>query len=157
MRPYREFQFGWVLVVTAVIILALSSYVFIFNVGTKPMELWSFLLVTGMMGLATALMYGMSTEVGNGIIRVSFGIGLINRSINLNDVKEVAIVRNPWYYGWGVRLIPNGWLYNITGSDAVEVKLNNSNRIVRIGSRNSKHLADEIGKQVAKMGKPENR
>ncbi len=42
-------------------------------------------------------------------------------------------VRNPWYYGWGIRLTPLGWLYNVSGLSAVDVVLEDG-RHVQIGT-----------------------
>jgi hypothetical protein len=42
-------------------------------------------------------------------------------------------VRNPWYYGWGVRLTPHGILYNVSGLNAVELLLDDGRR-VRVGT-----------------------
>jgi len=30
-------------------------------------------------------------------------------------------VRNKWWYGLGIRLTPHGWLYIVSGLDAVEI------------------------------------
>jgi hypothetical protein len=45
----------------------------------------------------------------------------------------VTRVRNPWYYGWGIRFISNGMVYNVSGFDAVEIALADGRR-VRLGT-----------------------
>jgi len=52
-------------------------------------------------------------------------------------------VRNQWWWGWGIRLIPGGWLYNVSGLDAVELKMKNG-RIFRIGTDEAQRLAEFI-------------
>ena len=52
-------------------------------------------------------------------------------------------VRNPWYCGWGIRLGPTGWLWNVSGFDAVELTLTDGRRF-RVGS-------DEPGQLVAAL------
>ena len=42
-------------------------------------------------------------------------------------------VRNKWWYGYGVRKVPNGWMYNVAGLDAVELELG-EDRVFRIGT-----------------------
>ncbi|MEA3470923.1 MAG: hypothetical protein U9R24_04325 [Thermodesulfobacteriota bacterium] len=69
--------------------------------------------------------------MGDGRIRCWFGSGLIGKKFNLTEITEVKAVRNPWYYGWG--LTPRGWLFNISGLDAVELTLK-SGRHFRIGT-----------------------
>lgn len=143
MSHYRENQVGWVVIIAVAVALALLSYSFLTHAGTKPMTIVSLLMVSGILIIVLALMYGMRTIVGDGKVVVSFGIGLINRSIDVNQIKSISIVKNPWYYGWGIRMLPDGWLYNISGADAVELQLK-TGRVVRIGSRDTKRLAEAI-------------
>ena len=42
-------------------------------------------------------------------------------------------MRNKWWYGWGLRWIPGGSMYNVWGFDAVELELR-SGKVFRIGS-----------------------
>jgi hypothetical protein len=71
----------------------------------------AFLAVNAILVLVYLLFYGMKTEVNENSIRISYGIGLIRKTIKLVDVKSVSTVSNPWYYDRGIRLIANGWLY----------------------------------------------
>jgi len=66
-------------------------------------------------------------------VTVAFGFGWPKRSIDLADVQAVRQVRNKWYHGWGIRLLKEGWMYNVWGLDAVEVDLT-SGRKFRIGT-----------------------
>ncbi|MDY7014940.1 MAG: hypothetical protein SVX43_15355 [Cyanobacteriota bacterium] len=59
-----------------------------------------------------------------------------------HDTEAVA-VKNPWYYGWGIRLTPRGWLFNVSGLDAVEISLN-SGRHFRIGTDRPRELERAI-------------
>ena len=45
--------------------------------------------------------------------------------------------------GWGIRLIPNGWLWNVSGLGAVELSLVNGQRF-RIGTDEPEQLATAI-------------
>jgi len=90
------------------------------------------------------LFYGLTTKIENGLLTVSFGVGLIRKRIQLHRIKKVATIVNPWYYGWGIRFIPNGMLYNMSGSDGVELQFNDTGRIIRIGTRDSDRLKMEI-------------
>ena len=50
---------------------------------------------------------------------VAFRWGWPVRRIDLGEVHRVDQVRNKWWYGFGVRLTPDGWMYNVWGLDAV--------------------------------------
>jgi len=61
----------------------------------------------------------------------------------------IDTVKNPWYFGWGVRFIPNGMLYNITGTAAIELKFKHTNKVFRIGSKDPWKLKQEIEKRLS--------
>jgi hypothetical protein len=47
------------------------------------------------------------------------------------------------FYGWGIRWIPGGWLWNVSGLDGVELVLVN-NRRFRVGTDEPEQLAAAI-------------
>jgi hypothetical protein len=75
----------------------------------------------------------LTVEVGDGALRFRFGPGPVGRRWHLSDIRHVDVVRNRWYWGWGIRLTPTGWLYNVSGLDAVQITLR-SGRRYRIGT-----------------------
>ena len=76
-------------------------------------------------------------------VRCFFGVGLIRRELRVSDIVAVSVVRNPWSYGWGLRLIPGGWLWNVSGLDAVELRLHDG-KLFRIGTDEPNALHDAI-------------
>jgi energy-coupling factor transporter transmembrane protein EcfT len=99
--------FGVVLTVTALIL-----------VSTQPVVVGSVLVI---LLLCILLFWSLTIEVTADRLVVSFGPGVIRKSFRIKDIHDVRIVRNPWYYGWGIRLTPHGWLFNVSGFDAVEM------------------------------------
>ena len=96
--------------------------------------------------VAAFLMLSLSSltaVVSSDDVRVWFGIGLIRRRIALNRIASVSAVTNHWIYGWGIRWIPGGWLWNVSGLDGVELSLTNG-RPFRIGSDEPEQLAAAI-------------
>lgn len=140
MGDYKEFQFGTLLVITLGLTELLMLWLFMNGIGTTPMTLGIFLLVTGILLISVLLFYGMTTVVAGDTIVLSFGIGLIRKTIDLSNVREAVIIKNPWYYGWGIRYIPHGMLYNVSGPDGVELRFTTGGRIVRIGTKDPVHL-----------------
>ena len=63
----------------------------------------------------------------------AFGWGWPRRNIAIGEIVSVQRVRNKWWYGWGLRWIPNGSMYNVWGFDAVELELR-SGKVFRIGT-----------------------
>lgn len=71
----------------------------------------------------------------------AFGPGLIKRRIPVSNIVSTKIVQNSWIWGWGIRIIPHGIMFNVSGLDAVELELR-TGAIFRIGT-------DEPGKLEA--------
>ncbi|PCH76197.1 MAG: hypothetical protein COB96_07140 [Planctomycetota bacterium] len=93
--------------------------------------------------LLVVLFNGLKVEVDNEKINLIYGLGLIHRNIDLSSLAEVSVVRNKWWYGFGIRLTPHGWMWNISGLDAIELEYRNGKRF-RIGSNEPAALRDSI-------------
>jgi hypothetical protein len=137
---YREFQFGTFLVITLSLTEILMAWLFVNDIGTTPMGLGGFLVISAAITSGLLLFYGMTTVIEHGKIVLSFGIGLICRTIDMSIVQQVDIVKSPWYYGWGIRYIPNGMLYNVSGSAGVELKVVPGDKVIRIGTKDPEQL-----------------
>lgn len=78
-------------------------------------------------------------------LRIKFGYGIFRKSFPLNEIVSVRTVRNHWYYGWGIRLWlwPKMVIFNVSGVDAVEIKMKNG-KIYRIGTDEPNQLEHAI-------------
>ena len=85
------------------------------------------------------LFSSLTVKVSREQVTLRFGPGLIKKSFAVIDICNVEIVRNHWYYGWGIKLTPHGWLYNVSGFEAVEIQLQNR-RKYRIGTDEPREL-----------------
>ena len=149
MKDYKEFTFGWLIFAFVVPIQLLLTYLFVNNLGDKPIGTNGFIAITLILILVCLLFYGLTTRITSHTIVISFGIGLIRKKISLERINSVVTVRSPWYYGWGIRMIPNGILYNISGTAGVELKFNDTKNVVRIGSKDSSRLKMEIERRLS--------
>jgi len=139
MSHYRHTQFGWV-IVGAMLGAALAGLAAAFLVresrAVAP-------LVAGLLLLVTALFGSLTACVGDGWLECRFGLGLIRRRIRLSEIRDVQVVRNRWWYGWGIRLTPHGWLWNVSGLDAVELTLISGKKF-RLGTDEPEKLAGAL-------------
>ena len=85
------------------------------------------------LAVALALFASLTVEIDAEHLRIRFGIGLIRKRFPLDQIDTCRPVKNPWIYGWGIRLTPHGWLYNVSGQEAVELKMKNG-KTCRIGT-----------------------
>jgi hypothetical protein len=138
MHTYRHIQFGTLTIGFLLMGLALAGAIAV-STGGHPVALTVFVILL----LLIPLVYNLTVEIRQRKIVVFFGIGLIRRTFDLDDVCSARPVRNHWFYGWGVRLTPHGWMFNVSGLDAVELILA-SGRKFRIGTDEPQRLAEAI-------------
>jgi len=92
----------------------------------------------------------MTVKITTDSIQVLFGpITVIKRTFLFETVKSYKLVKNPWYYGYGIRWIPQGTLYNISGPDALELTLHTGKR-VQIGTDEPEKML-EVFEKVASL------
>ena len=144
---YTERQIGWIVIVPALGILVLLLIFYINQWGNNPISYSGLLIMSTIFIISLLLFFQMRTSVDNKKIRISYGIGLI-KIIDIHNIERIEIVRNKWYYGLGIRIIKNGWLYNIQGLNAIELKMKNSKSIIRIGTVDNKKLKKEIESKI---------
>lgn len=104
--------------------------------------IWLLLLMTVFaVGMAwiVATFSTLTVIIDGDQIRVYFGRGWPRRTILRREVAAVRTVRNKWWYGPGIRLIPGGTLWNVWGLDAVELRLE-SGKVFRIGTDDAEGL-----------------
>jgi hypothetical protein len=100
-------------------------------------------IVLFIIAISAVMFSSLTVEVGDGRLVCFFGVGLIRKSFPLAEVLTARHVRNRWYYGWGVRMTPSGWMFNVSGLDAVEVELASGKRF-RIGTDQPQELLRAI-------------
>jgi hypothetical protein len=100
-----------------------------------------------LVGFVLVLFSTLTVIVRDGALDVFFGPGLIRRRIPLRRIREVRVAKTPWYYGWGIRLTPTGWLWNVSGLDGVEVQFDDGQRF-RVGSDETNRLAEALLREM---------
>ena len=91
----------------------------------------------------------LSVAVDENYLRIKFGYGIFRKKLSTSDIASVAQVKNHWYYGWGIRLWfwPRMWIFNVSGFDAVEIRMKNG-KIYRIGTDEPEKLETAIKRVI---------
>ena len=96
----------------------------------------------------TWLFGSLTVEVEGEELRHYFGPGFWKKTYLLEEIESIKQVRNSWIFGWGIRITPHGWLYNVSGLDAVQIQLR-SGRKFRIGTDDPQGMIDAISQKVS--------
>jgi hypothetical protein len=132
--PYRHTQRG-----TWIVIPCLAFAVFDGAIAWRTGQ-WIPVAVLVLLIAVAILFSSLTTEVNESEIRWHFGPGLWAYRLSLSEIESVSLVRNRWWHGWGIRTAPGFRLYNVSGFDAVELRLK-SGDVQRIGTDDPQGLA----------------
>ena len=78
--------------------------------------------------LTALLFWKLTVTVDEKSLRASFGPGFIYKQVPISEVEDCEPMRVRFWHGWGIHLTRNGWLYNVSGHDAVIITLRNGRR-----------------------------
>ena len=138
MKRYSHTQIGYF---TLILYSAVVLFAGCLNIvtGFNPVALVSLIIILIALGIFTRL----TVVVDDQMIKIQFGLGIIRKAFPLKEVEAYRVVKNPWYYGWGIRLTPRGWLFSVSGFSAIELQMKNG-KIYRIGTDDSDNLAKAL-------------
>jgi hypothetical protein len=102
---------------------------------------WPASVVLIVIMLAAGMLFSsLTVEVNDSELSWYFGPGVWTYRLPLASIQNVAVVRNHWWNGFGVRMAPGFRLYNVSGLDAVELRIG-ADDVRRIGTDDPQGLA----------------
>ena len=139
---YKHKQIGWLMIwifLPVIIGMAiwLSFYPFL------PAMITAIILL-----IVLFLFSSLTVEADNQRLSFYFGIGLFGKKIRYSEIQSIQKVRNTWLMGWGIHWYGKGWLYNVSGFDAIELILR-SGAAIRIGTDEPDRLYNWLSSKVA--------
>lgn len=126
---YSHTQIGWVILIALDVAIIGVVVIAVLARDFNPI-VWSVLAI---LALAQANFFALTVTVNGEKLTLRFGVGLIRFSVLLADVISVKTVTNPAYAGWGIRYMPGGWIFNVSGLRAVEIETR-AGRRYRVGT-----------------------
>jgi len=135
---YRHTQPGILMLVMLPIgALACAAAGFLLPAAAARGTLW---VVAILLVVLAWLFSSLTVEVTEHDVRWHFGPGLLRFRLALPDIETSRVVRNSWLNGFGIRMRPGFRLYNVSGLEAVELRLK-SGDIRRLGTDDAQQLA----------------
>jgi hypothetical protein len=140
LTRYERTQIGWVVICVVCIALTVVAI----KIRTESSPTWEISVVVELLLLVTlAAFYKLTIKIDDRVLRISFGVGVVRKEVQLTEIDTYEPVRIRWWYGWGIHLTPYGWLYNVSGWDAVAIKLRNGRKFA-IGTGEPQALVEAI-------------
>jgi hypothetical protein len=137
---YRHTQPGVLMVIAFAVAAIVCGSLALLNPTSARWLLWAVAIGTVILAW---LFSSLTVEVNDNELRWHFGPGLWTYRIARADIDSVRHVRNSWLNGFGIRMRPGFRLYNVSGLDAVELRLKTGD-IRRIGTDDPNGLATAL-------------
>ncbi|KAF7785837.1 hypothetical protein PRUB_a0231 [Pseudoalteromonas rubra] len=138
---YKHTQIG-----TAILaVMGTSALVLAYSAIVKPADNANFAFLV--VGVVAILFSSLTIKIGEGQIRWFFGPGFWRKSLDYTQIDSAIIIKTKWYNGLGICLLSTGWLYNVSGLDAVELKLKDGTT-VSLGTNEPEKLLETIKKAL---------
>ena len=150
MIKYRRFQFGWVITIIFLIVIVWMTFAYIYQWGNNPVDKYGYIFFIILFGGILLGFYGMTIIVTDRQIKIKLGIGFYTKKIDLSTIRSVNTMTYPFYCGYGIRIVKNGLLFNVSGRHAVEIKFKNKKNVILIGSDDWEKLQSTIEETLNK-------
>jgi hypothetical protein len=135
---YRHTQIGYLHLVLYSALLLFIGYLNIV-MDFNPFVLVGLIVIFIVIGIFTRL----TVAVDDQMLKIQFGLGVIRKAFALKEIEAYSVVKNRWYYGWGIRFTPHGWLFNVSGLSAIEIQMKSGKRY-RIGTDDPDNLSKAL-------------
>jgi hypothetical protein len=147
-KTYTQFgTFSVAVLLPIFILLTIILIITGFN-DAMPAMVLIFVIVTILVCLL--IFYKLTIEINSSHVAFILGTGLVKKKYALKDIEGCRPVKNSALYGIGIRLIPDGWLYNVSGRFAIELTFKNKKSKIRIGTDKPEEVAEAINNLLNK-------
>lgn len=128
MNRYQHTETGRVMIVTLGTFCAVT---FVIGAFFTPCEgAGATYAVSALLALVLLNFYSLNVAVDETSVRLRFGVGLVKKIIPLDAIASAGPAKTTWLNGWGIRCLGDGWLYNVSSTDAVELRLKAGGRLL---------------------------
>ena len=154
MTSYKHTQIGYLMLAVLLIVLVFFAWLQITARAEPPsVDSGTNFAMTAVMILVVLIIasFGtLSVSIDENYLRLKFGYGIFRKKFSASEIASATQIKNHWYYGWGIRLWfwPRMWIFNVSGFDAVEIRMKNG-KIYRIGTDEPEKLESAIKQAIS--------
>jgi len=140
-------EYGKLFTGIMLVILLLIQVSFFTQSGSNPLSLVPYIILTALFLFLIVAFYKLTIKIESDRINFVYGIGFIKITKKIETITAIQKLKTPWYWGLGIRITPNGWLYNIQSRETLDISytINGKAERILIGS----NQRDELRKAVS--------
>lgn len=101
------------------------------------------LLLSTLVLMVGAMLSSLTIEVHPAFVRWYFGPRVWRRQLSLSEIDQVSVIARSEDGRWPVHLGRSGWVYQVSGHYAVELRLH-CGKIIRLGTDNPDEVVAAI-------------
>lgn len=140
-RPlYEHTQVGWPIriafLVAALVMLIFAATPLFNQLRAPPLVLVLGAIVSAVLGWVWG---ALTVRIKDGALQLCYGPGWPRKNLPLKDIVDAEVTRTTFADGWGIHRTRRGWLYNVSGYEAVLLRLGDD-RAVLVGSDEPRRL-----------------
>lgn len=144
METRKYTQFGTMSVLILVPLFLFFSGMAIRSGLTNRSDFLILAFVSVLLLVSCFTFYNITIVVSQTQVSFKMGIGLFGKTYQLSDIRQCRPVSNSMFLGVGIKMLPNGWLYNVSGIKAIELQFKSKYSIVRIGTNKPEEISEYI-------------
>jgi hypothetical protein len=104
---------------------------------------WALFAGAALMVVAGWCFSSLTVRISDDTLKLHFGFGWPSKTVPLADIVSADVTRTTFWEGWGVHRTRRGWLYNVSGFDAVIVQRRDGSALL-VGSDEARRLKAAI-------------
>lgn len=144
MTPFKTTQKTW----THQVLFPLMIILILFTNQFPP----ALLGILGGFTVMLFLFHSLIVEVKPEIMKIKFGPGLIQKKIKTDRIKDCQPIKLNWPHNIGVHWNPSFTVYNVTGTDGVEITLKDKDKTIRVGTDEPEKLCRTLKDMIQENG-----
>lgn len=145
---FKEVRLVWSLIIPFILIIfTLLLFMIIAIENEKHSLIYFFIFNSLLFATILLLFFKFKIELYKDILKLSFGIGIVSKKININAVDKNSISEKkiPWYYGIGWRYdLKGNILFNANFGKAVIFSLKDNNKNIMIVMKNRDDFKNQL-------------
>jgi len=144
VTKYEHTQIGYTIIWVALGVAVFLAITGIFAQGGPG----TFLIIEVILLICAVVFCKLTIRIDDKILHGHLGLGLSESRCSSLKSAHAKPIRIRWWYGWGIHLTPYGWLYNVSGLDAVAIRLRDERKFA-LGADDPEALVDAIERLIS--------
>ena len=137
---YEHRQTGWL---TVILLFAIAVLICIAGAISAPSERTLSYSLVPILLVVAALFSTLTVRVTERHMMWFFGVSGIGRSVPISQITSIRAIKTNILEGWGIHLTWHGWVWNVSGFNAVQITLQSGTRFA-VGTPEPQAVIDAV-------------